>query len=258
MIDQPEVVREVWEESGAYRYLDRFDAVLVYGCRDMYDAGTAYDLTDRVRRLVYCNYVTVRAVLEPARATHSATPMLLMMGGGGADALPLAAAFVEAFPLLQQGPLQALVLTGRNMSRADQDELRARARSHPVRIGTGVRDAAPLIAGAAAVVTMAGYNSLCETLKTETSALALPRTGPSAEQRIRSRLFSERRLIRTLETDDLSPATLAGRLDELLADGVVPDPGMIPPLDGAQRAAMAIAGAVEGASHELVSEVSRA
>jgi predicted glycosyltransferase len=84
---------------------------------------------------------------------------------------------------------------------------------------------------------MAGYNSLCEVLRWRKKALVIPRPGPSAEQRMRSRLFAGRGLIRLLAPEALTPRRLAADLDRLLADETVPNPAGIPPLDGAQRTA---------------------
>src|SRR5207244_6402807 len=77
-----------------------------------------------------------------------------------------------------------------------------------------VDDSPSCIAGAALVVCMAGYNTLSEVLYLKKKALVVPRSGPSAEQRTRARLFAERRLIDVLDPADLSPEKLAQRLME--------------------------------------------
>nr|NIV75089.1 glycosyltransferase [Gammaproteobacteria bacterium]NIW86411.1 glycosyltransferase [Gammaproteobacteria bacterium] len=77
-------------------------------------------------------------------------------------------------------------------------------------------DVLELLGRASAVVTMAGYNSLCEVLAARKKALVVPRAGPSQEQRIRCQLFSERNLIRVLDPNDLEPARMAQELEALL------------------------------------------
>jgi predicted glycosyltransferase len=90
---------------------------------------------------------------------------------------------------------------------------------------------------------MAGYNSLCETLQARKKALVVPRRGPSAEQRIRSEIFSQRRLVMTLDPDSLTPDRMAEKVMRLIsADGAIPDPANLPPLDGARRAASVVLG----------------
>jgi len=126
------------------------------------------------------------------------------------------------------------------MPLAERQALTAQAAGQPVDIRC--EDATSWLGQASAVLTMAGYNSLCEVLAWRKKALVVPRAGPSAEQRIRSRLFSERRLIRMLDPDDLTPWRLAHEVSGLLTTNEVPDPSNIPLLDGAQKAANVILG----------------
>ena len=56
------------------------------------------------------------------------------------------------------------------------------SRSHEVR-----RDMEYVIAGARAVVSMAGYNTVSELMRARKPALLVPRAGPSEEQLIRAR-----------------------------------------------------------------------
>jgi predicted glycosyltransferase len=163
-----------------------------------------------------------------------------MLGGGGGDAFPLASAFLEALGTLNgELGMDAVMLTGPNMAASDRRALMARATS-TVHVGGSYDDATEWIRGASAVVTMAGYNSLCEVLRWRKKALVVPRPGPSAEQQIRSSLFSRRNLIRLLAPESLTPHRLAADLTQLLADETVPDPAGIPALDGARRTARAL------------------
>jgi predicted glycosyltransferase len=213
--------------------------VLIYGSRCIYDACTAYGIGSRARAVVYCDYVSPRsdgAVL----ATGSRAPYVLMLGGGGADAFPLASAFVGAHAVLNgKLGMDSVILAGPNMAVAHRETLLARAPS-TVRIAGAYDDATDWIKGASAVVTMAGYNSLCEVLRWRRKALVIPRPGPSAEQRMRGRLFSQLGLIRLLPPDALTADRLAAELLRLLADETIPDPARIPALDGARRTARAL------------------
>jgi predicted glycosyltransferase len=236
VLDDPGVIRHVWHRLDAYDYLRLYDSVLVYGSDRIYDASTAYRLPDGARSVTYCGYVSPRSiptVSEPCLDTE----FLLMMGGGGRDAFPLASAFVDAFPKLShEFGMPGVLLTGPSMSEADREHLCARA-GPELHIESALGDAAGWVKRAAAVVTMAGYNSLCEVLKWRRKALVVPRVGPSAEQRMRSRLFSERFLIRALPPRPPKPDELVGALTELIAEDEVPQPANIPPLDGAERSA---------------------
>ncbi|MBI4312069.1 MAG: hypothetical protein HY681_09840 [Chloroflexi bacterium] len=237
ILDAPEVIRSVWSQQGAYDYLQVYDSVLIYGCRSLYDAELAYRLTPGSQRVVYCNYVAPRDIPRSPDASPE-KPFILVMGGGGWDAYSLGQSFMDAAPhLLRELDFRALVLTGPNMPFSQRQALESRAAGYPVQVQGSTQDTSPLLEQASAVVTMAGYNSLVEILQWRKKALVVPRAGPSAEQRMRSRLFAVHSLVRMLDPDDLTPRRLAAELARLLEADAVPNAAAIPPLDGAERAA---------------------
>ncbi len=237
VLDDPATIHRVWSESGAYEHLSSYDAVLVYGSRQIYDASAAYRLLPPARSVIYCGYVSPRPSPNGFERCPDDDGFLLMMGGGGRDAFPLASGFVEAFPtLFRELGLPGVLLTGPSMSDEDRRTLQARAPSS-MQIVSGFGHATAWVQKASAVVTMAGYNSLCEVLKWRKKALVVPRAGPSAEQRIRTRLFSERSLIRMLASGPQVPEELARALTALMAQDGIPDSQNMPPLNGAERSA---------------------
>lgn len=240
VLDAPEIIRKVWSEQGAYAQLGRYDAVLVYGSREVFDAAAAYNLGPHARRLMYCNYVVSPGATQAVarRRLGAGAPLVAVMGGGGADAFPLADAFLRALPLVRrEAPVRGAILAGPNMDPAERAQLAARGARRGVEVTDGYGDSLPWLQRAAAVVTMAGYNTLSEALAARRKALAVPRAGPSQEQRIRARLFAERRLITQLDPEALAPERLAEGLLALLAHDAIPDGSRVPLMDGAQRAA---------------------
>ncbi len=236
VLDRPTVIRRAWQELGAYDYLPAYDGVLIYGHRSVYDTCTAYRLLPHASAIVYCNYIS-QPPTAPAPPAPPAKPFVLGMGGGGADAFPLAMAFVEAISAVRTDhDVEAVLLTGPNMA-TEERELLVRHSTPHVRIESRYGDAAEWIRRASAIVTMAGYNSLCEVLTWQKKAVVVPRSGPSAEQRIRSELFSERSLIRRIRPESLDRRRLATALSQLLAGDDIPHLANIPPLNGAQRVA---------------------
>jgi predicted glycosyltransferase len=236
ILDSPSLIRRVWTKLDAYAYLDRYDAVFVYGDPTIYDAVSAYQLQPSARRVVYCNYVSPRGHLAVAEPVPD-EPFLLMMGGGGRDAFPVARAFLEALPRVSRElDMDAVLLTGPNMPQREREDLVAHARA-PVAIRTGFGDAEQWIRSSALVITLGGYNSLCEVMRWRKKALVVPRSGPSLEQRTRSELFARRSLVRVLDPDDLTPERLARDVMALAEDEHVPAAANVPPLDGAGRAA---------------------
>lgn len=248
ILDAPNVIRRVWSRLDAYDYLSLYDTVFVYGCRNIYDAESVYGLTPSARRVEYCHYVATRTKRTPP-AVAPDERFVVVTGGGGGDAFFLSKALIDALATVDPKLTGRVVLfPGPNMPRSERRALAKGPRSARVEVRNQSEDAAVWVRSASAVVTMAGYNSLCEVLRWRRKALVVPRAGPSAEQRIRSRLFAERGLLRAVDPETVTPARLAEELTSLLKEPRGPDPAAIPPLDGAARTARSILTAVPSPS----------
>jgi predicted glycosyltransferase len=244
ILDAPHVVRRRWRAEGAYAAIEEhYDLVLVYGSRAVFDVAAQYAWTrNAAARLVYCGYVCtpvtahnkgrIRAkclalatgpVAKSARRTNGKakkqeTRLVVAMAGGGADAYPLMDALVDAFPRIRASqPCALAIITGPFMPDAKRRHLQARAQGQPVKVRKSVSDIASYIAAADVVVGMAGYNTTAEILSIGTPAVLVPRAAPSAEQRMRARLFGERGWVHVVDPDDLCPRTLADAVLDALS-----------------------------------------
>jgi predicted glycosyltransferase len=146
------------------------------------------------------------------------TKLIVGMAGGGADAYPMMRALLDALPLVLEQQRVALVLiAGPFMPAEQRHDLEARARSLPARIRVSVNDSLSYIDAPDLVVGMAGYNTTTEILRSGKPAILIPRVGPSAEQRMRATLFSERGWVDMIDPTRLEPATVAQALLARLA-----------------------------------------
>jgi predicted glycosyltransferase len=93
-----------------------------------------------------------------------------------------------------------------------------------------------VISRARAVVSMAGYNTVSELLRSRRPALLVPRDRPSAEQLVRARLVEADGQAAVLAPELLSPGSMRQALDELLR---APQPQVD---DSVHRGAAAAAG----------------
>jgi len=137
---------------------------------------------------------------------------------------------LDAYPEISATcPSVIVMVTGPFMPEEQRLDLRARAEGLPVRVRTTVREPLSYLAAADLVVAMAGYNTTMEVIRVGTPALLVPRRGPSSEQRMRARLFSERGWASQLDPDDLAPPRLAQAVLNLL---VSPPARVAPPALG--------------------------
>jgi predicted glycosyltransferase len=107
-----------------------------------------------------------------------------------------------------------------------------------------------VIAGARAVVSMAGYNTVAELMSARKPALLVPRVRPSEEQLMRASELASRGVQEMLHPDGLTPAGMRDALDRLLER---PPPPSTDDYDGGERAAAILAelAAPEGPDRRL-------
>jgi predicted glycosyltransferase len=121
------------------------------------------------------------------------------------------------------GAARWLVVTGPFLPAARRAALAAEAARMPgITLVEFVDDLPEAIAESAAVVSMAGYNSVCEILSAGRPAVLVPRVQPRLEQLVRARALERRGLVRVLPPDRLTPDTLAGEIQTLLEPATVP------------------------------------
>jgi predicted glycosyltransferase len=220
IVDEPKVVCELWRKEMTYQTIRKYyDEVFIYGCQDIFDAALRYGLNAELpERVRYCGYAcsagSVKSkgqVREDLRLRRQ--KLVVVTSGGGRDGHPLMQSCMEAFRLVgRSADFEAVFLAGPLMDPAQRQQLQAQGRSLRARVLSRVEDASSVINAADLVITMAGYNSLCEVVSLRRKALVVPRLGPRAEQRMRARLFQERGLIDVLDPWEVSAKTLAERI----------------------------------------------
>jgi predicted glycosyltransferase len=225
ILDRPEVTRALWECEGAYKAIrEYYDEILIYGCRDVFDTSSEYGLErEFAPRVRYCGYVCTeepyKSKEEMRRELEIEHPLIVVTGGGGADAYPMMLTCIKALKLLgAHAGVEAILITGPLMDHEQRERLREHAKTQKgrVRVLTQVEDALSYLNAADLVVTMAGYNTMCQVLQLRRRALVVPRSGPSAEQQMRARLFADRGLVDVAFREELLPRKLAAKLMENL------------------------------------------
>ena len=248
ILDNPDVTINRWQVEGAYEVIERFyQRILVFGMQDVYDVAEKYQFPEAVaRKVYYCGYVTN---LDNERNAHSIrtaylagkpadTRLIVVMAGGGADAYNMMSTLMEALPkILAQQSCTVAFITGPFMPAELIADLGRQALRLPIHLIEAVDDTLSYISAADLVISMAGYNTSVEILRMKTPAILIPRTGPSAEQRTRARLFTEKHWVDMIDPDELTPDALAERVSDHLRRPIGGKPNILPNLSGAAMAA---------------------
>jgi len=222
IIDAPDVVCELWRKEKTYQTIRKYyDEVLIYGCKEIFDSALQYGLiAEFPGRVRYSGYV---CSLEPVKSREQVRAdlrlrrqnLVVVTTGGGHDGYPLMQSCLDAIHLIgRNSRFEAVFITGPLMDPDQREQLRGQARGLGARVFTCVEDAPSFINAADLVITMAGYNSLCEVVSLRRKALVVPRLGPRAEQRMRAELFQQKGLIDVLDPQEVSPRNLAQRIIE--------------------------------------------
>lgn len=225
IMDDPERIRNEWRQMGVYEALERlFDGIAVYGSASLFDPAEAYGLPPSVRRkLHYCGYVVRehpdidRAAVRREYELPEQGPLVLATVGSGYDGYPVLDVALAAVERLQarRPDLRAILVTGPFMPPDLQAALRARANGCCRVVTTA--DTLHLMAAADAIVSMGGYNSVCEGLSVGRPLVIVPRATHKVEQKIRAELLADQGLAKCVLPQALSAASVEGALDWALA-----------------------------------------
>ena len=206
VLDQPERARREWVAARSEEAVrDRFDAVWIYGDPRVYDLVERCSLGPAVReRARYTGYLGSGRSAPAAAESRTGRRLALCMVGGGEDGFALAEAFAQApMPPATDG----MVVTGPRMPAAQRRALRRKA-GRQVEVVDFLPAPDRVIDRADVVVSMGGYNTVCELLARDKRTLIVPRVAPRLEQLIRSRCLGRRRVVDVVHPINASPAAI--------------------------------------------------
>jgi predicted glycosyltransferase len=244
IIDNPKVTCAVWENERFYDTLKQYyDGVLIYGSSDIYPTADAYGIREAISdRVEYCGYVCNMDPVKDreyvrAKLGVGNEPLIAVMAGGGADAYRLMQTCLESLPLVRRYIESSTVMvTGPFMPEMQRRDLRDRARGLGIHVHTSVGDSLSQINAADLVVSMAGYNTMTEILRFRKRAVIVPRSGPSAEQRMRTQILAARGLVTAVDPAELSPDALGAAIVHALKNQVGAPSSSFPGLHGVANA----------------------
>lgn len=248
ILDEPARTSATLRRNGSFELIERFyDEVWIYGSRVIFDPIEEYRFPEPVaRKTRFCGYL--KRPTQPA-TREGGPPRVLVTTGGGGDGSRMIETYLEGLGGLPRStPLRTTVVFGPQMPVSRREELVERyGYLADVTFLDFEADLTPRYAEADVVVSMAGYNTVCELLSFARRAILVPRAEPVMEQLIRARLLAERGLFDLVEPADLAPEALISKVLSL----VEPTPRLLAPvdLDGLPR--------IRERVHTLLSEEAR-
>lgn len=237
VLDDPVSLAQEWDRKNALPALrDLYDDIWVYGLPEICDPLAGLPISNSVLRKVrftgYLRRTEGPAIPSPGiDATILKGRFLLVTTGGGGDGADLIDWVLKAYEYDPSIPHPALLVLGPFMRSQLQAEFMQRVgrlpQVHAISFDAHLES---LMAQAAGVVAMGGYNTFCEVLSFDKPSLIVPRMVPRLEQFIRASSAQRQNLVRMLTPEGgRDPALMAAALRQL-PDQPKPSASLMPGL----------------------------
>jgi len=212
ILDAPEVTQKIWRKHAYSQIIERYYAkILVVGSANIFDICHEYALPKQLHKITgFCGYLHKNISTPPeklSRIKHSdEQKTVLVTPGGGEDGYQLIKHYLNG---LRQQPLpdgyKSLIITGPEMSVDQQMRIQATASQlTAVEVKIFTANLLAYMAESSLIVSMAGYNTVCEILSLNKPAVVVPRHKPVKEQLIRAERFAKRGLLRFIHPEQVN------------------------------------------------------
>jgi predicted glycosyltransferase len=236
ILDSPETTAEVWKKHGYHEAVQSFyDQILVVGLQEVFNLTTEYQFPAATRSKVqFCGYL--RRDRGPHRREQirrelrlEDEPLVLVTAGGGEDGYHLLSTYLQGLHGLSgDARIKTLLVCGPEMSELHRRRIHESANLPGLTIHDFTNDMMDYMGAADLIVSMGGYNTICEILTLRKRAIIVPRVRPVQEQWIRAHRMARLGLFRTIHPDELTSTELMRAMHEEL------DTGKADPQDGYQ------------------------
>jgi predicted glycosyltransferase len=227
ILDSPEATIPVWRKKGYFDVIDAYyDKVLVVGSPEIYDLRREYAFPAiAAAKVQFCGYIArqagraSRASVRHGFGVGEHEPMLLVTTGGGEDGHSLIDTWLQGLQSLPAASRpRTHIVCGPELGEPQRSAIKQAAHALPqVSLQDFSDDMMSLIDAADVVLSMGGYNTVCEVLTQRKRTVVVPRIKPGKEQCIRAQRMAARGLLRMLHPDQMTPATLLHAVQSELA-----------------------------------------
>ena len=223
VLDEDAAIRREWQASGAVEALvDLYDEIWLFGTR----ASPTHRMIPQQlhARTVICGHLgagdvdqATRASDADPRAADSATraPHILVTGGGGGDSAALVETYIAAMRVFRPAVRTRIVL-GPEFP-ADQIPGGSDLDALGITMVSFDADMERAIGEADVVVSMAGYNTVCEALAAGRRMVLVPRVWPRREQWIRATELGASGRAEVIHPSALTPDSLWSAVERALS-----------------------------------------
>lgn len=226
IMDDAETVKKDWEDKKVYQHLENlYSEIWIYGIREFYDPVTEYNISETISRKMHFTGYIPRKIPNKETVRHfkkeiglkNDQKLVVVTTGGGGDGYRVMDTYLSTLESYTDSEsFKSVLITGPFMPKQERRDVFRRARKLGLRTYHFYRQMEKVFAAADVVVSMGGYNTLCEILGQGTVSLVIPRETPRKEQIIRARAFNRQNLVDYIPWDTFTPELLRQKVVSLL------------------------------------------
>lgn len=225
ILDSPESTIRVWRKNGYHNAIEKFyHQVLVVGTPDIFDLRKEYQFPKTsFNKVRFCGYLarekgrTPRHQLRQQLGSNDHEKLVLVTPGGGEDGFQLLVCYINGLKLRPLHNTKTLIICGPEMIESQREHIFAAIKGRSdIIVQSFTDDMMACMEAADLVISMGGYNTVCELLTLGKPAIVVPRVNPVQEQWIRAERMAKAGLLHALHPQDLSPDRLLTLVHEEL------------------------------------------
>jgi predicted glycosyltransferase len=228
ILDDADVICKDWQEKEVYKSLGKlYDEIWVYGNQDIFDSVEKYQLpADILDKVVFTGYIprtqvpaTRRAEIRKKYRIMDDDIFILVTTGGGGDGGEVIDHFIDMHQYFPTSlPFKSIIVTGPFMPKERREETKKRAKNYGIKTFPFYPRMEDLMKAADLVISMGGYNTVCEILSHGTPALIIPRETPRREQLLRAECLNNLHLLDFIPWNEVNPLLLRDKIVSLISN----------------------------------------
>jgi len=226
IMDDAETIKKDWKKKGVYDVLDRlYNEIWIYGLQELYDPIKEYAIPEAIsRKTCFTGYIprripgkkAIRKLKKDIGIKNNEKLVVITIGGGG-DGFAVMDKYLS---MLETCPpdisFKSFLIMGPFMPRQERREIYRRARRIGAISSRFYNRMEEVQAAADLVISMGGYNTVCEILSQRTVSLIIPRETPRKEQLIRAQVLHKQHLVDYIPWSSVSTRLLREKVEALL------------------------------------------
>lgn len=225
ILDDPDKIKTNWRNNSIYEALKNvYDSILVFGLKQVYDIVDQYEIPEpAASKVTFCGYIDKSGVTSARESIRNILNinghrLILVTAGGGGDGDNLVENYLRMVDSGKKNGFKSLIVLGPDFPIKKRKDILSLYKNHESIFITDFIPCLPEFMNAAdLVVSMGGYNTVCEIMSLNKKAVIVPRVKPRKEQLIRAQYLSPFVPFKYIHPEEVNPLILRKEIDNLFS-----------------------------------------